>query len=440
MLLRPAASGASWVPGFPPKALSCIWPLALEETLPRIARPKFVFTARGQGLELIVIRARPPTQYKIVLYLLAAAKWVLFGRGVPKLLDSNQCEPRLEWRSLAGFQVPAQPNTDRVANDVFSSIKVVPFRTARTAFAVTALIVVSSQPGARPYVQNVPSFDCTYVQNAVAAILCSGPEGASADWDYNSASWAVYFATDEKRRASLDAEQRRWRQSVDRACALPRPLTPQEQADQAMVQAWSQTVFGGRIVLQGRKPITRSQVNSVLNAYHRRGAQLRSPLSGDALAESRLTPAQHARIQEALAEKGFLSDSASDEIDAEFGSITRSAIRRFQESQGALASGFLSRDQRTVLLETPEEREAKERAAVAETARLEAEARRAAQAADERKARDEVEKARLEAEAAAAKEWRMKVDEARFKGEEYAKRSSSTWSLAHLIQPRANLS
>jgi Putative peptidoglycan binding domain len=44
--------------------------------------------------------------------------------------------------------------------------------------------------------------------------------------------------------------------------------------------------------------------------------------------------------------------------DGEFGPITRNAIREFQQSLGASASGFLSSDQRSALLESPQVRDA----------------------------------------------------------------------------------
>ena len=178
---------------------------------------------------------------------------------------------------------------------------------------------------------------------------------------------------------------------------------------------------------------------------------------------SRLGPEQHVELQASLAEKGFLR---SDQIgsgthDGEFGPITRSAIKRFQQSLGASPSGFLSNEQKTALLERPGEREARvarlaaeakereeavaKKAAAeakakqdAENARLEAEAkakqdakRREKQAAAEAKAKQE----RLEAEAEAAKRWRQEVDEARVKGAQYVEKADSKWSLSETDDP-----
>ena len=269
-------------------------------------------------------------------------------------------------------------------------------------------------------ISDQPSFDCSNARYPVALILCSGPDAARVDWDVNSAWWALYFTIDEKRRPILDADQETWRQSLYQMCALPRQLTQEEHAGQVMAQTMGRFMLGQEIRIPGPQPITQAHVNCVLNAYHARAAMLRSRLKGDALAESRLSPEQHVELQASLAEKGFLR---SDQIgsgthDGEFGPITRSAIKQFQQSLGASPSGFLSNEQKTALLERPGEREAR-------VARLAAEA----------KAKQDAENARLEAEAKAAKQWRQKVDEARVKGGQYAEKAEFKWSLSETDDP-----
>jgi hypothetical protein len=74
----------------------------------------------------------------------------------------------------------------------------------------------------------------------VALILCSGPEGARADWDLNTASWALYSTVNDTGHQTLDLDQPVWRKSLDRICALPRQLMQEEQAGQAMAQAVGQ--------------------------------------------------------------------------------------------------------------------------------------------------------------------------------------------------------
>ncbi len=315
-----------------------------------------------------------------------------------------------------------------------------------TAFLFGCSSVCYSQTG---YIPDQPSIDCTTIRNTVALILCSGPEGARADWDVNAASWALYFSVEERRRQAVDADQQVWRQSLDGICALPRQLTQQEQAQQLMAQTMGRMILGQGIRIPGQQPVTQAHANCVINAYHARATVLRSKLTGDALGESRFSPEQHAELQEALAEKGFLR---SDQIgsgthDGEFGPMTRSAIKTFQQSLGAFPSGFLSDQQRTALLERPGEREAREATLAAEAkAKQEAEEkarqeaweaaeRRAAQAAEEERRKQEAQTRRLEAEAEAARQWRLKVDEARVKGQQYADKADFKWSLSETDNP-----
>jgi len=251
------------------------------------------------------------------------------------------------------------------------------------------------------YIPGKPSFDCTNASNTVAMILCSGPEAAAADWDVNSASWAFYFSVNESQRESVDAEQQAWRQSLDPICRLPRQQTSEDRAGRVMADIFGRMVFGPGVSIPGPQPITRQHVNCLINAYRARAAVLRSKLSGDALAESQLSPEQHVKLQDALAEKGFLRPDQIDSgnPDGKFGPITRTAIKQFQQSRAAYPSGFLSSNQRFALLERPEEREARiAREAAEEKARQDAlrKAERDAQIESERQAAEQ--KAKRDAE------------------------------------------
>ena len=226
------------------------------------------------------------------------------------------------------------------------------------AILLAATSVCYSQGG---YVPGQPSIDCTKAHNTVAVILCRAPEAAQADWELNSALWARYFTANDTQRQMLDRDQQAWRQSLDQICSLPRYQTQEDQAGQAMAETFGRMMLGPGIRIPGPQPITQAHVNCVVNAYHARAAMFRSKLTGDALAESQLSPEQHAELQQALAEKGFLRPDqiGSGTHDGEFGPITRKAIEQFQQSLGASASGFLSDDQRSTLLESPQEREAR---------------------------------------------------------------------------------
>jgi hypothetical protein len=77
----------------------------------------------------------------------------------------------------------------------------------------------------------------------------------------------------------------------------------------AMAQTLGRMMLGPGISLPGPQPINQAHVNCVINAYHARAAMLRSKLTGDALAESQLSPEQHAELQAALTRKGFFAPS-----------------------------------------------------------------------------------------------------------------------------------
>ena len=94
-------------------------------------------------------------------------------------------------------------------------------------------------------------------------------------------------------------------------------------------------------------PFSREQISCVIAAYRGHAAAYRSKLTGDALAESRLSPEQLAQIQQALIALGFLNGEA----DGEFGTVTRAAIRKYQETNGFRQSDYLSMGQRRALLE-----------------------------------------------------------------------------------------
>jgi uncharacterized protein YecT (DUF1311 family) len=209
------------------------------------------------------------------------------------------------------------------------------------------------------YVPGWPSIDCNSVRNTVALILCGGPDQARADWEVNSASWALYFSIDDSGRQLLEADQQAWRHSLDQICALPRQLTPADQAGQAIVQAIGRRMFGPGMRIPNPPQVTQAHVNCILNAYHARATLLRSKLTGDALDESWLSPEQHVEIQDGLAKKGFFQSQqiGAGTIDGEFGRITRIAIKQFQQSLGAVPSGFLSNEQRSTLLERPADRQ-----------------------------------------------------------------------------------
>ena len=172
-----------------------------------------------------------------------------------------------------------------------------------------------------PQVQQLsskPTFDCSKARSATARIICIDQAGANADWDLISAYWARYGSISEDGQRAFDQAQQDWLDALKQSCRLNAQqgtfLAPQQQC--------------------------------VLDAYRRRAAAYRSQLRGDALDESRLSPEQHAEVQQSLIGLGLLSDTA----DGEFGALTRAAIKRFQRQSGFAETGFLTGQQKQQLL------------------------------------------------------------------------------------------
>jgi uncharacterized protein len=156
-----------------------------------------------------------------------------------------------------------------------------------------------------------PTFDCARGRSLTAQVICLDQAGASADWDLTSAYWARYFSIPEDSRRAFEQAQERWLDTLNQTCRR-----------------------------------SQDQRGCVLSAYRNRAAGYRNQLTGDALAESRLSPEQHGQIQLSLISKGLLDDKA----DGEFGVNTRAGIRRFQAESGAVESDYLTPQQREQLL------------------------------------------------------------------------------------------
>jgi flagellar biosynthesis GTPase FlhF len=135
--------------------------------------------------------------------------------------------------------------------------------------------------------------------------------------------------------------------------------------------------------------------------------------------------------QEALAAQAVAEQKAKEEerkarLEAEAEAAKQAKARQEALAAQAIAEQKAKEEERKARLEAEAE------AAKQAKARQEA---LAAQAAAEQKAKEEERNARLEAEAEAARQWRLNVDEARVKGDEYAKRGISKWSISEADNP-----
>jgi peptidoglycan hydrolase-like protein with peptidoglycan-binding domain len=193
-----------------------------------------------------------------------------------------------------------------------------PLPNAAKPSGAVATLPTSNSTDAPQTLSDKPSINCAKVpanraSSAVARILCSGKDGAAADWDLNAVLWAIAGTINAIEQKALDRDQDRWRDWLNKRCFL----------------------------LPVAVGISQEQQRCVTSEFHSRAAVLRSKLSGDVLAESRLTPEQHAQIQESLIARGLLQAKA----DGEFGNITRQSIKKFQEAEGAEQTGVLTQDQ-----------------------------------------------------------------------------------------------
>jgi peptidoglycan hydrolase-like protein with peptidoglycan-binding domain/uncharacterized protein YecT (DUF1311 family) len=179
----------------------------------------------------------------------------------------------------------------------------------------------STAANSPPSLSDKASIDCTKAGSTVAKILCGSRDGAKADWDLNSTLWALAGTLAGAPQKAFDQDQIRWRSWLNSKCLQPQ---------------------------SGGSDISQEQQRCVIDEFHSRADKLRSQLTGDGLTESKLTPEQHAQIQESLIARDLLRSPA----DGEFGSSTRQAITKFQEVEGVPQTGFLSSEQASKLRTT----------------------------------------------------------------------------------------
>src|SRR5262245_59996686 len=197
------------------------------------------------------------------------------------------------------------------------------FLCSRRAFHLTAIsagLLFSSANNL--FAVERPSFDCSKgVRQTLAVILCAVPEAARADWNVNSAYWALF---------SDDREEITFNMAVNQRCALPSLETQQQRAGRIFIQELGRRMGTGLPIpnIPSPEPLTEQHVGRVINAFNTRAAALRERLRGDALVESKLSPDEHINVQVALDRKGFLRNRErryGNNPDGQFGPNTRAA-------------------------------------------------------------------------------------------------------------------
>jgi Putative peptidoglycan binding domain len=172
----------------------------------------------------------------------------------------------------------------------------------------------------RDRLSDTASIDCEKVHSnpttsTVARILCAGKDGASADWDLNSVLAAKAGINGADQNKVFDVEQDLWRASLNLRCKVQKPMD--------------------------YNAVSPEQERCVIAGFHDRARFLRATLSGIALAESKLTPEDHAEIQDRLKQSGFFDG----QVNGEFAVSTRTAIRKYQLAKNQSPTGFLSQSE-----------------------------------------------------------------------------------------------
>jgi S1-C subfamily serine protease len=162
-----------------------------------------------------------------------------------------------------------------------------------------------------------PSFNCAapaVANQPLAQLICSSERIAYAELSYVIAYMALRQISNDAEQATMRAEADAFTARITDDCGIPRT---------------------GKL---GGRPALELEVNCLVGKFDEERGRLFKRLSGDAMDEARLTPAQTVTIQRLLKEKGHLPANAL--LDGVFGAATREAIGNWQRSNGQASTGF----------------------------------------------------------------------------------------------------
>ena len=158
-----------------------------------------------------------------------------------------------------------------------------------------------------------PSFDCAAVHTPAAQLICSSPDLSRIDLMFVQAYYALRQQVGPAGWQTLKAEAVDFENRTLRRCGVPAAgLLP---------------------------PDPRPWVACLSAEYERQRTVWLSRLTGAAREEASRPVDQHVTLQRDLQSLGFLLPTAT--IDGVYGEATRSAIQAWQQSRGAVVTGFL---------------------------------------------------------------------------------------------------
>ncbi len=170
-----------------------------------------------------------------------------------------------------------------------------------------------------------PSFNCPTPRDSLGQLICNDADLSKMDLIYVQAYESVRQKVGQEGQKALRAEAVKFNSSTREQCNIPMAGLP------------------------ASTNLPDSSRACVMEAYRKQRDILMSQLSGPAADEANRPIEFHVALQATLIRNGFLPSSAK--ADGVYGSGTRQAIVAWQKSAGRDATGFLSNDDASALVE-----------------------------------------------------------------------------------------